>query len=28
MGREDILLRLSARLEEALPWAARYPQLA
>lgn len=27
MGREDLLIQLSARLEEAIPWAGRYPVL-
>jgi amidase len=27
-GREDILIRLSARLEEALPWAHHIPAVA
>ncbi|MCP5026968.1 MAG: amidase [Actinomycetia bacterium] len=27
MGRDDLLIRLAARLEEALPWAQRYPTL-
>lgn len=27
MGREDLLIQLAARLEEAVPWAGRYPDL-
>ena len=27
-GREDTLIRLSARLEEALPWSQRIPEVA
>lgn len=27
LGRDDLLLQLAARLEEAVPWMGRYPQL-
>jgi amidase len=26
MGREDVLLRVAAQLEQAAPWAASWPQ--
>lgn len=27
-GREDVLIRLSSQLEEALPWSSRVPRIA